>query len=168
MAVDFLIPKLEETTEVTIVNWLVEDGAVVNEGDEIIEVETDKAVVPVPATAAGVLHIGSYKAGDVVSTETVLATIEPTNGAPAPAKEISEETMAPKAAVQPTSSQEESGPKATPVAQKMAADLGVDLKTVTGSGNQGKITKADVQQATWSPYHYQGRCTTSHAGRRRH
>ena len=41
MAVEFFIPKLEETEEVTIVSWLVEDGTQVNEGDEIIEVETD-------------------------------------------------------------------------------------------------------------------------------
>jgi pyruvate dehydrogenase E2 component (dihydrolipoamide acetyltransferase) len=147
MAVEFFIPKLEETEEVTIVSWLVEDGTLVNEGDEIIEVETDKAVVPVPAGAEGVLRIGNYKAGDVVPTETTLATIEPADGTPAPATETAEMPPTPKATAESALSPDEAGPKVTPVAQKMATDLGVDLNTVAGSGKHGKITKADVQQA---------------------
>jgi len=152
MAVDFFIPKLEQTEEVTIINWLVEDGSRVSEGDEIIEVETDKAVVPVPANASGVLRLGSYKAGDVVPTEAAIATIETTNNGDPQETDVPE-----KAPVSPTTAQSKrssdppiqnnEGPKTTPVAQKMAADLGVDLNTVTGSGQQGKITKADVSQA---------------------
>jgi pyruvate/2-oxoglutarate dehydrogenase complex dihydrolipoamide acyltransferase (E2) component len=76
MAKDFFIPKLGDNVDkVTIVNWLVEDGAQVQDGDEIVEVETDKAVVPIPANGQGYLHIGPYKAGDVVPIMTVIATI---------------------------------------------------------------------------------------------
>ena len=78
MAKDFFIPKLGDNVDkVTIVNWLVEDGAQVQDGDEIVEVETDKAVVPVPANGQGYLHIGPYKAGDVVPIMTVITEAGP-------------------------------------------------------------------------------------------
>jgi pyruvate dehydrogenase E2 component (dihydrolipoamide acetyltransferase) len=164
MTTDFFIPKLEQTEEVTIVNWLVEDGAEINEGDEIVEIETDKAVVPVPANASGYLRIGAYKAGDIVSTLTVIATIggqdeafapgsDGTGSQTVPAAEPVAATAAqldpPSAAAEAESEAPATGPKprATPVAQKMATDLGVDLQTVTGSGDHGKITKVDVRQA---------------------
>jgi pyruvate dehydrogenase E2 component (dihydrolipoamide acetyltransferase) len=164
MTTDFFIPKLEQTEEVTIVNWLVEDGAEINEGDEIVEIETDKAVVPVPANAAGYLRIGAYKAGDIVSTLTVIATIggqdeafapgsDETGSQTVPAAEPVAATAAqldpPSAAAEAESEAPATGskPRATPVAQKMATDLGVDLQTVTGSGDHGKITKVDVRQA---------------------
>jgi len=153
MATEFFIPKLEQTDEVTIVNWLVDDGVEVKEGDDIVEVETDKAVVPVPANASGVLHIGQYQAGDVVPTETVIATIdgEGEAGSPAEAEETAEAVQAEAApAAEPAAAKAETkeavahGPRATPVAQKMAADLGVDLNAINGSGEHGKVTKADV------------------------
>lgn len=152
MAVDFFIPKLEQTEEVTLVNWLVEDGSRINEGDEIVEVETDKAVVPVPANAGGIVRLGNYKAGDVVPTETTIATIETADNGDSQTTETPDEAPVPQKTTQPASPSDSKAngvddtPKATPVAQKMAADLGLDLTTVTGSGQQGKITKADVRQ----------------------
>lgn len=183
MATDFYIPKLGEAIEqATIVDWLVEDGVEVDIGDEILELETDKAVVPVPANAKGYLHIGPYKAGDVVPIMAVVATIGKKDETFAPGSaeiesepEEVETTAATDTTTQPetTSAEEadlsqvtptdgkgaqmveqevladlESMPKATPVAQKMATDLGLDLHTVTGSGERGKITKEDVLQAT--------------------
>ena len=154
MTVDFTIPKLGDgVNEATIVNWLVEDGAEINEGDEILELETDKAVIPVPANASGVLRIGKFKAGDVVAIDQVVAAIEEKNGA-TPSKSDSAEAKleaskpASEAAPEdaPARPAAESAPKATPVAQKMAADLGVDLQTINGSGEHGKITKDDVLQ----------------------
>ena len=76
MAEEFFIPKLGQTVEeVTLVNWLVEDGAKVSQGQPIMEVETDKAVFPVEANARGVIHIGPYKQGDVLPVLTVVAII---------------------------------------------------------------------------------------------
>ncbi|MEJ2557096.1 MAG: lipoyl domain-containing protein [Anaerolineae bacterium] len=73
MAEEFFIPKLGQTVEeVTIIRWLVEDGARVNQMQEVLEVETDKAVFPVEAPASGYLHIGPYKEGDVVPVLTVV------------------------------------------------------------------------------------------------
>ena len=76
MATDFFIPKLGQTVEqVTLVNWLAADGAKVDFGQEVMEVETDKAVFPVEANAKGYLHIGPYKAGEVLPVLTVVAII---------------------------------------------------------------------------------------------
>ena len=59
MAEEFFVPKLGQTVEeVTLVTWLVEDGAKVSQGQGVMEVETDKAVFPVEANAKGYIHLG--------------------------------------------------------------------------------------------------------------
>ena len=171
MAQDFFIPKLEGTEEVTIVSWLVEDGSQINEGDEIVEIETDKAVVPVPANASGYLHIGPYKAGDVVPTLAVLATIGEESESFAPGSNGAESQAeapepappeTPPAAADATPDQPDESPtgevkseaidqeerRITPVAQKIAADLGVELDSIPGSGDHGRITKEDVLEVS--------------------
>lgn len=76
MAVEFFIPKLGQTVEeVTIIDWLVRDGERVEQGQSVLEVETDKAVFPVEANASGVIHFGPFKKGDVVPVITTVAVI---------------------------------------------------------------------------------------------
>jgi len=76
MAEELFIPQLGQTVEeVTIVSWHVKDGDSVKQGQEILEVETDKAVFDVEATADGIIHFGPYKVGDVVPVLTVVAMI---------------------------------------------------------------------------------------------
>jgi pyruvate dehydrogenase E2 component (dihydrolipoamide acetyltransferase) len=165
MAVDFVIPKLgDNVAEATIVNWLVEDGAQVNEGDEILEVETDKAVIPVPSNASGTIKFGNFGPGDVIKIDAVVATIETGNGGgsgpagdSAPAEEAPAEAdttasapvATPDVEAEPvaTEAEAESTRRATPVARKIAADIGVNLETLAGSGVLGKVTKADVLAA---------------------
>lgn len=150
---DFFIPKLGDNVDkVTIVNWLVEDGAQVQAGDEILEVETDKAVVPVPAEAAGYVHIGPYKAGDVVPVLTPLATIggpedtfAPGSGQGEAAPAVNGSQMVEATVKAPLADSAEL--KATPVAQKMAAELGLDLRKIAGQGDHERITKEDVARA---------------------
>jgi pyruvate dehydrogenase E2 component (dihydrolipoamide acetyltransferase) len=202
MAEEFFIPKLGQTVEeVTLVRWLVEDGAKVDRGQEVMEVETDKAVFPVESPAKGILHIGPYKDGDVVPVLTVVAvigkpddkfevkglstaaesTIVPAEApaaavaaaaedAGAPAGEAGKVFASPRARktaaekrvdlaqVMPTGgggmriaerdvlAYLSQLPKVTPVAQKMAAQAGLDLRQVT-SGPTGRITKEDVERS---------------------
>ncbi len=76
MSKELFVPQLGQTVEqVTIVNWLVEDGAKVKRGQEVLEVETDKAVFPIEANANGIIHIGPYPAGTTVPVLTVVAII---------------------------------------------------------------------------------------------
>ncbi len=160
MTTDFILPKLgDNVKEATIVSWLVEDGSHVNEGDEILEVETDKAVVPVPANAAGILRLGPYKAGDVAPVGEVVATIVSEGPASEALKtpegkeakletQTSESTAEAATPVLPqTAGVKVELPKATPVAQKMAAALGVDLQALAQSDADGRITKEDVLRA---------------------
>ncbi|GAB4444624.1 MAG: pyruvate dehydrogenase complex dihydrolipoyllysine-residue acetyltransferase [Anaerolineae bacterium] len=153
MAVEFTIPKLgDNVTEATIVDWLVADGAEVAEGDELLEVETDKAVIPVPAPASGVIKFGNFKAGDIVKIDQVVATIEAQNGDPAPDTPSAPAEPAAAAPAEPSNGHQPApaaaeGIKITPVARKMAQAQGVDLSSLSGSGEHGKITKLDVLQA---------------------
>ena len=76
MAEELFIPKLGQTVEeVTLLNWLVKDGEKVEQGQEVLEVETDKAVFNVEAVESGYIHIGPYKAGQVVPVLEVVALI---------------------------------------------------------------------------------------------
>jgi pyruvate dehydrogenase E2 component (dihydrolipoamide acetyltransferase) len=185
MAEEFFVPKLGQTVEeVTLVRWLVEDGAKVDRGQEVMEVETDKAVFPVESPAKGVLHIGPYKDGDVVPVLTVVAVIgKPDDkfevkglaaaAAPAPAavqeagqvfaspraRKTAAEKRVDLAQVTPTGgggvrvaerdvlAYLSQLPKVTPVAQKMAAQAGLDLRQVSGRGPTGRITKEDVERS---------------------
>jgi pyruvate dehydrogenase E2 component (dihydrolipoamide acetyltransferase) len=76
MAEEIFIPKLGQTVEeVTLVKWLLKDGDSVKPGQEILEVETDKAVFAVEATARGVLHLGSFQEGQIIPVLTVVGWI---------------------------------------------------------------------------------------------
>ncbi len=160
MAVEFFLPKLGQTVEeVTLVKWLVEDGAKVSQGQEILEVETDKAVFPVEANGKGYIHIGPYKEGQVLPVLTVVAIIgkeddkfevKGTSGEePAPAEAAAElpapgsETAAPETA--PAAPAEAGRVFASPRARKLAGEKHVDLAQVTPTGWGGeRIAERDV------------------------
>ncbi len=154
MAKDVFIPKLGQTMETaTITRWLVDDGAKVEQGQEILEVETDKAVFAVEATARGVLHIGPYKPGDVVPVLAVVAIIGKPEDKFAPTGQPSAEPVAATSA-EPTTvvvngdgqSVEQVGKVfASPRARKLATAKGVDLTQVTPTGYGGqRIAERDV------------------------
>jgi pyruvate dehydrogenase E2 component (dihydrolipoamide acetyltransferase) len=148
MAEELFIPKLGQTVEeVTLLRWLVEDGAKVQQGQEVMEVETDKAVFPVEAPASGTLHIGPYPAGSNVPVLTVVGSI----GKP---EEKFEAKGAPGAgtapAAQPAAApapapQTEGRVFASPRARKLAGEKEVDLAQVTPSGGGGvRVAERDV------------------------
>jgi pyruvate dehydrogenase E2 component (dihydrolipoamide acetyltransferase) len=157
MAEEFFIPKLGQTVEeVTLVRWLVPDGTKISPGQEIMEVETDKAVFPVEANAKGILHIGPYQEGQVIPVLTVVAIIgkpddkfEVKGAAPSgPEAEsapvvasLPEEAPAPMAqAVEGTEK-----PFASPRARKLARAKNVDLSRVTPTGYSGaRVAERDV------------------------
>jgi pyruvate dehydrogenase E2 component (dihydrolipoamide acetyltransferase) len=157
MAEEFFIPQLGQTVEeATIVRWLVADGAKVDRGQEIMEVETDKAVFLVEATAKGYLHIGPYKEGDVVPVLTVVAVIgkpEEKFEAGTWAREDVEterrgETGMPETAVltaQPVAVSPGRPVVASPRARKLAVEKKVDLAQVTPTGGGGvRVAERDV------------------------
>jgi pyruvate dehydrogenase E2 component (dihydrolipoamide acetyltransferase) len=166
------MPKLSDTMTVgTLVNWLKNEGDPVSNGDMIAEVETDKATMEVECFEDGVLLKQYCSAGDEVPVGGAIAAIgEAGEDAPevnsTPAPEAAEEAAPAPAEPAPTTPATAptpvapatpapvtaSGPvKASPLAKKIAADKGIDLAAIQGSGPGGRIVKADVLAAGNAP-----------------
>ena len=158
------MPRLSDTMEVgTVATWLKKVGDSVKEGDMLAEIETDKATMEFESFYAGtLLHIG-LQAGESAPVDSVLAIIGPQgtdvsallSGAPAPAPVVTSPepvaAAAPATASAPvavTSAATGSRILASPLAKKMAADKGIDLSLVQGSGEFGRIIKADIERFT--------------------
>ncbi|MEW5719557.1 MAG: E3 binding domain-containing protein, partial [Chloroflexota bacterium] len=156
MAKEVFIPKLGQTMEeARLVKWLVADGALVEEGQGILEVETDKAVFTVEANARGHVHQGPYKEGAVVPVLTVVATIGKAdekfaNGElqmakpPASSDDMACTSMAPLGTPAPIA-EREGKVFASPRARKLAAAKNVDLSQVAPTGEGGtRVVERDV------------------------
>ena len=141
MPIPVIMPKLEMSQETAlVVEWKKKPGEMVNQGDALLEVETDKVTVEIEAVASGILAGVSAEVGQTVPVTTVIAyLLQPGEDANAIPKSPSAPAVTPKAVVEAKYSS-----PATPLAARMATVEGVDLKEVTGSGPAGKITKADI------------------------
>lgn len=152
------VPPLGESiVEATISRWLKQDGEAVAAGETLVELETDKITVEVPALKAGVLTRRLKQEGDVVTVDEVLGELDESGagaagGAGAP-PERQDATPAPAAANQSAAAATHPAPaaggevKSSPAARRVAAEEGVDLSTVAGTGRGGVVSKPDVIQA---------------------
>lgn len=142
------LPALgESVTEGTITRWLKAVGDSVAADEPIVEISTDKVDTEIPAPAAGILTAITAPEDAVIEVGAELGRIGSSSGAPvsAPAAPAAPASTPPSA---PATS--DSPGYVTPLVRKMAADAGIDLTTVTGTGAGGRITKADVQAAAGS------------------
>jgi pyruvate dehydrogenase E2 component (dihydrolipoamide acetyltransferase) len=151
-ATDVTMPELSEGMESgTIIAWLVGDGQQVVVGDELLEVETDKAAMTVQAEAAGVLHI-AVPINAVAAVGEVIARIGGVAAAapePASSEAGSEPVteVAPAAPARAVNGAASSEVRATPVARRVAHQHGVDLSAVAGTGPGGRVVRSDVEQS---------------------
>ncbi|MGF6147622.1 Dihydrolipoyllysine-residue succinyltransferase component of 2-oxoglutarate dehydrogenase complex [Kingella potus] len=144
MIVEVNVPVFAESiTEGTLLAWHKKAGEAVARDEVLVDIETDKVVLEVPAPQAGVLVEIIVNEGDTVESQQVLAKIdtEAAAVAAAPAAQASAEA-APAASV----SHSQAG-VAMPAAAKLAAEKGVDVSSVQGSGRDGRVLKEDVQKA---------------------
>ena len=141
------LPEVGDNVEQgTVVTVLVKAGDTVSEGQPVIEIETDKAVVEVPANAAGVVAEVQVKEGDTLKVGGVILTLQ--GSAPAPAAAPAAAPAPQAAAPQPAAPQTFDGRPvihAAPSVRRLARELGVDLSTVQGTGPAGRISEADVR-----------------------
>jgi pyruvate dehydrogenase E2 component (dihydrolipoamide acetyltransferase) len=145
VAYEFKLPDLGEgLTEGEISRWLVEEGQEVAEDQPLVEIATDKTTVEIPSPASGAVSRILVPEGDVVPVGTVLVVIGGDESAPAPEAETAPELQ--KSAPRPVA-RSDAKVHATPLVRKVAAELGVDLAAVSGTGPQGRITEADVRAA---------------------
>jgi pyruvate/2-oxoglutarate dehydrogenase complex dihydrolipoamide acyltransferase (E2) component len=135
VAYEFKLPDLGEgVAEGEIARWLVEVGQVIDEDDPLVEIQTDKTTVEIPSPAGGKVARILVEEGELVPVGTPLVVIgdgevaaaEPAAAAsvPAPAERV----------------------KATPLVRRIAAELGVDLSLLAGTGPDGRITEEDVRR----------------------
>jgi len=158
--IEIVMPRLSDSMEEgTILSWLVAEGEMVHRGDELLEVETDKAAMVHVSDADGVLEIlapvgSTHPVGDVIG-RLLESAAQP---AQAPA-EVTPQPQAAPAAPPVVAAQAPAAAKTTsdgrihasPVARRIAADQGVELSAVSGSGPNGRIVRADVESVTTPP-----------------
>lgn len=145
MSVEIAVPQLgESVVEATVGRWLKKEGEQVAVGESLVELETDKVNLEIPADRAGVLERILKHEGDTVNVGEAVAVIgdaAAVTAPPAQANGASRPTGANGSATAVTSAD---GPHASPVARALAADNDLDLSRIKGSGPAGKITKQDV------------------------
>ena len=152
MTTEIRVPTLgESVTEATIGRWFKQPGEAVAADEPVVELETDKVTVEVPAPASGVLAEILAKDGETVAPGALLGQIQeggaPAKAAPAPAKAA---PAAPKAAPQPPPQPKPAAPRPAaadvlaPSVRKIAEESGIDAAHVSGTGRDGRVTKGDM------------------------
>jgi 2-oxoglutarate dehydrogenase E2 component (dihydrolipoamide succinyltransferase) len=143
------VPTLgESVTEATIGRWFKKTGDAVAVDEPLVELETDKVTIEVPAPSAGTLGEIVAKDGETVAVGALLGQITEGAGKPAAAKPA-EAAPAKPAAAAPAPSQKSpptDAPQA-PSVRKLSAESGIDAGTVPGSGKDGRVTKGDMMAA---------------------
>jgi pyruvate dehydrogenase E2 component (dihydrolipoamide acetyltransferase) len=171
MATDVLMPRLSDSMEEgTVLKWLVAKGEAVERGQALVEIETDKANMTYESDTAGVLIELLAQEGDTLEVGQPIARIgaegeeaapaeespaEDAGGEPAPEAEPAKQTDgdATPAAAEPerprpvAKANGDGRIKASPLARRMASELGVELERIEGSGPGGRVVKADVEAA---------------------
>jgi pyruvate dehydrogenase E2 component (dihydrolipoamide acetyltransferase) len=152
--IEYRMPDIGEgLADVEIVKWLVRAGDTVTENDPIAEVETDKAVVTIPAPASGRVTALAAEEGQRLAVGAVLLTVEtaalppPAAGPPGPQPE----PHPPGGAAEPSAPGGMAKLRAAPAVRKLALDLHVRLESVEGTGAGGRITLEDVKRQAAQP-----------------
>jgi 2-oxoglutarate dehydrogenase E2 component (dihydrolipoamide succinyltransferase) len=164
MAIEITVPELGESVlEATVSRWLKKEGEFVNVGEVLVELETDKVNLEVGAKGAGVLQTIEAAEGTDVKVGDVLGRIdEKATEQKVEQPKVEEQKPEPVSAEgqqpEPPAEREEvparkdgqqmerqAAPQVSPVAARLARDKNVDISKITGTGNEGRVTKADVE-----------------------
>ncbi len=147
MAVEIRVPPLGESiVEATVGRWLKREGERVAAGEPVLELETEKVSLEVAAPQAGVLERITRREGETVKVGEVLAVLAEEAGTAAPPGQP-EPTPAAATAAPPSVAPSPEGvaPPSAPFARRLAAEAGIDLARVSGTGPGGRITAEDVR-----------------------
>ncbi|HUX90801.1 MAG TPA: 2-oxoglutarate dehydrogenase complex dihydrolipoyllysine-residue succinyltransferase [Gallionellaceae bacterium] len=138
MKIEVKVPQLSESvSEASLLSWHKQAGEAVTEGESLIDIETDKVVLELPAIKSGVLTQILKQNGEKVTSGEVIAVLD-TDAKPSVAS-----ASATAAAVQAVKTEA----AVMPAAKKIAAEKGVDTAAISGSGRGGRVTKEDVLNA---------------------
>src|SRR5205085_5446853 len=146
MIVEVKVPQLSESvSEATLLDWHKKEGEPVKRDENLIDIETDKVVLELPAPADGVLLKIIWNTKDSVGSGEVIAQID-TEGKAAAVGSTAKATPAPQ-----PSPPAKAAPPVMPAAQKIAADKGIDTSKIQGTGRDGRVTKGDVLSEASKP-----------------
>lgn len=148
MATEIRVPTLgESVTEATIGKWLKKVGDVIVADEPLVELETDKVSIEVPAPVSGVLTEITAQEGDNVGLDALLGQIDASGAAAAPAAKPAAAAPAAAAPVATPAVSAPSSMPAAPAAAKLLAESGLNTDQVDGSGKRGQVLKGDVLAA---------------------
>lgn len=160
MSLEIKVPAVGESiTEVTLAQWLKQDGDYVEMDENIAELESDKATFELPAEKAGILRIIAQE-GDTLEIGAVVCAIEDGDAPAGDGADKKEEAPAEKAetpAATPAKEEDAENPDsyaagtASPAAAKILREKGIDASTIKGTGKDGRITKEDAEKAQAKP-----------------
>ena len=150
MLVEVKVPALSESVaEATLLSWHKKQGEFVKRDENLIDIETDKVVLELPAPASGLLSKVIKGDGGTVASNEVIATIDTDAKAPAGAAATAAVASPPRAADAPAAKSEP--PAVMPSAKKIAADINLDTSQISGTGRGGRVTKEDVTNQLQAP-----------------
>jgi pyruvate dehydrogenase E2 component (dihydrolipoamide acetyltransferase) len=172
---EIAVPDIGDYTDVPVIEVHVAPGDVVAEEDPLVTLESDKATMDVPATASGKVQDVRVKVGDTVSEGTVVVTVSGDGAGPltTPPSLVGQQEPAPQATPAPTPPPAAQAPSAPPAAapapapagaiadisgahagpsvRRLARELDLDLNSIKGTGEKGRITKDDLLAAVRGP-----------------
>ncbi len=147
MSIEVKVPQLPESVaDATLVAWRKQPGEAVTRGESLVDLETDKVVLEVPAPASGVLREIKMANGATVTSGQVLATLEEGAVGTAPAA-----APAAKAAAAAPASQSSAADKSGPAARRLIEENKLDSAKIAATGKDGRVTKGDVIQHLAKP-----------------
>src|SRR6266704_5849750 len=150
MLIEIKVPQLSESVaEATLLAWHKKVGEAVRRDENLIDIETDKVVLELPAPADGVLANLIKGDGSTVKADEVIATLDTEGKASAAAPAAMQVKAAP--APVPAANPSASAAPAMPSARKLSEEKGIDTGSIAGSGRGGRVTKGDVLGATSPP-----------------
>ncbi|MCW8853788.1 MAG: E3 binding domain-containing protein, partial [Gammaproteobacteria bacterium] len=137
MTIEVKVPALPESVaDAVVLTWHKKPGDLVKRDESLVDVETDKVVLEVPAPVDGVLSDITQQEGATVVSDQVLAVMQEGN--------VSEQAAAEEAVTSKESNDEKAAPVISPSAKKMLIENDIDEKSVTGTGRDGRILKEDI------------------------
>ena len=146
MTIEIKVPPLPESvTDATLVGWHKKTGETVTRDENLVDLETDKVVLEVPAPASGTITRIVAEDGATVTAGDVLAILEEGDVSAAAEPEPAQEEQAAEKPAKKTAAKAVQGPvKTSPAVRRLLEEHDLDATIVTGSGKDGRITKADV------------------------
>jgi len=146
-SVDILVPDLPESVaDATVATWHKKPGDSVERDEVLVEIETDKVVLEVPASEAGILDSILEEEGATVTSRQILARLRPGNSSGKPSQEKNAEQESTPAQRHTAALEEESNDALSPAIRRLIAEHSLDASAIKGSGVGGRLTREDVEQ----------------------